>query len=56
VLVLGTDFDGIPLETEIADTSQMSRLYDAFGMAGLTVEQRDKIFWKNADRLLKELL
>lgn len=56
VLALGTDFDGIPPETEIADTSQMSRLYDAFGMAGLTVEQRDKIFWKNADRLLKELL
>lgn len=56
VVALGTDFDGIPPDTEIADMSQMSRLYDAFKEAGLSVEQCEKIFWKNADRLLKEIL
>ena len=56
VVALGTDFDGIPPDTEIADMSQMSRLYDAFKEAGLSVEQCKKLFWKNADRLLKEIL
>ena len=56
VVALGTDFDGIPPNTEIADMSQMSRLYDAFKEAGLSVEQCEKLFWKNADRLLKEIL
>ena len=56
VVALGTDFDGIPPDTEIADMSQMSRLYDAFKEVGLSVEQCEKLFWKNADRLLKEIL
>ncbi len=56
VVALGTDFDGIPPDTEIEDMSQMSRLYDAFKEAGLSVEQCEKLFWKNADRLLKEIL
>ena len=56
VVALGTDFDGIPPDTEIADMSQMSRLYDAFKEAGLSVEQCEKLYWKNADRLLKEIL
>lgn len=56
VVALGTDFDGIPPDTEISDMSQMSRLYDAFKEAGLSVEQCEKLFWKNADRLLKEIL
>ena len=56
VVALGTDFDGIPPDTEIADMSQMSRLHDAFKEAGLSVEQCEKLFWKNADRLLKEIL
>ena len=46
VVALGTDFDGIPPDTEIADMSQMSRLYDAFKEAGLSVEQCEKLFWK----------
>ena len=43
VVALGTDFDGIPPDTEIADMSQMSRLYDAFKEAGLSVEQCEKV-------------
>ena len=56
VVALGTDFDGIKPDTEIKDTSEMYRLYDAFKEAGLSEEQCEKLFWKNADRLLKEIL
>ena len=56
VVALGTDFDGIKPDTEIKDASEMHRLYDAFKEAGLSVEQCEKLFWKNADRLLKEIL
>ena len=56
VVALGTDFDGIKPDTEIEDASEMHRLYDAFKEAGLSVEQCEKLFWKNADRLLKEIL
>lgn len=56
VIALGTDFDGIKPNTEIKDASEMYRLYDAFKEAGLSVEQCEKLFWKNADRLLKEIL
>ena len=56
VVALGTDFDGIKPNTEIKDASEMYRLYDSFKEAGLSVEQCEKLFWKNADRLLKEIL
>ena len=56
VVALGTDFDGIKPNTEIKDASEMYRLYYAFKEAGLSVEQCEKLFWKNADRLLKEIL
>mgnify|MGYP001745375882 FL=1 len=56
VVALGTDFDGIKPNTEIKDASEMHRLYDAFKEAGLSVEQCEKLLWKNADRLLKEIL
>ena len=56
VVALGTDFDGIKPNTEIKDASEMYRLYDAFKEAGLSLEQCEKLFWKNADRLLKEIL
>ena len=56
VVALGSDFDGIKPNTEIKDASEMYRLYDSFKEAGLSVEQCEKLFWKNADRLLKEIL
>lgn len=56
VIALGTDYDGIKPHTEIEDISHMHQLYDAFRGAGLSVEQTEKLFWKNADRLLKEIL
>ena len=56
VVALGTDFDGIRPDTEIEDIAHMPELYDAFIKAGLSEDSVDKIFWKNADRLFKEIL
>ena len=56
VVALGTDFDGIRPDTEIEDIAHMPELYDAFIKAGLSEYSVDKIFWKNADRLFKEIL
>lgn len=55
-LCLGTDFDGIEHAVELRDASEMGRLADAFLAAGLTEDQVEKIFWKNALRYLKEML
>lgn len=56
VVALGTDFDGIRPDTEIADASEMPRLYEAFRAAGLSEDDTDKIFSKNAERLLQTIL
>lgn len=55
-LCLGTDFDGIEHAVEIRDASEMGRLADAFLAAGLTENQVEKIFYRNALRYLKEML
>lgn len=56
VVALGTDFDGIDPNTEIENIGHMDRLREAFLKAGLSQEETDKIFWKNADRLLQNIL
>ena len=56
VVALGTDFDGIDPQTEIQDIGHMDRLRDAFLKAGMTQGDLDKLFWKNADRLLREII
>lgn len=56
VVALGTDFDGIRPDTEIVDASEMPRLYEAFRKAGLSETDTDKIFSKNAERLLQTIL
>ncbi len=56
VVALGTDFDGIRPNTEIEDISHMGRLFDAFLEAGLSQDSVEKIFWRNADRVCKEIL
>lgn len=56
VVALGTDFDGINPATEIADASEMPRLYEAFKAAGLNDTDLDKLFRKNAERVFQEIL
>ena len=54
---IGTDFDGFDgMEVqEIADASQMERLWDALKKAGLTERQLDKIWGENVERVLRRI-
>lgn len=54
VLSLGSDFDGIGNEVEIKDTSEMNKLYNELGKVGFTYDDIEKIFYKNALRVLKD--
>lgn len=56
VIGLGSDFDGIPNEGEIADASQMGKLADALLKNGFSSGEVEKIFFKNGLRILKEVL
>lgn len=53
---LGSDFDGISQNLEIKDASMMPLLEKALLEAGLTVEEVEKVFYKNVLRLYKEVL
>ena len=56
VIGLGTDFDGISCPLEIEDASMMHLLEEALYEAGLTLEEVEKIFYKNVLRVYKEVL
>ena len=53
---IGSDFDGIdcPLEFESAENMQL--IYNRMKKSGFKEEDIEKIFYKNAMRLFKELL
>ena len=55
-LALGSDFDGIGGELEIAGAQDMPRLAEGLCKAGLTETQVEKIFWGNAARFFAENL
>ena len=50
------DFDGIKPDTEIENAGDMPRLRKAFLDAGLSEADTDKIMYKNANRVLHDLL
>ncbi len=48
-VALGCDFDGIDSPPEgLGDISHLPRLYDALAHAGLSEDDADRVFWKNA--------
>lgn len=55
-VALGTDFDGIKGALEIQGIDQMYLLKNALRKRGYSEEQIDKIWYKNAERLLQEIL
>ena len=55
-LALGSDFDGIGGELEIAGAQDMPRLAEGLCEAGLTETQVENIFWDNAARFFAENL
>lgn len=56
VCALGSDFDGIPGNPEIADASQMQKLALALEKDGFTETETEQIFYKNAMRVYREIL
>ncbi len=55
-LGLGSDFDGIDGDLEIADCAQMYKLFDAFEAAGFSQDAIDKIAYQNVLRVYQEML
>jgi len=53
---MGTDFDGIEGEFEIAHPTQMSLLFDTLEKKGITPRQLDKLTSKNVLRVIKEAM
>lgn len=53
-VALGSDFDGIDPEIELADASKTPLLLQALDRAGFTSEEIEKIAYKNALRVFKE--
>ena len=55
-IALGTDFDGISCPVEIQDISQMEKLVIALDKEGFSEEEIEKICYKNAERIIKDIL
>ena len=59
VVAIGTDFDGFETDIQegyISHVGQMELVWDACKAAGITERQLDKICWKNAWRVMDEVL
>lgn len=56
VMALGSDFDGIENKVEIENSSEFYKLYDALNKNGFSEDEIDKIFYKNAERVIEEVM
>ncbi|MDF2840644.1 MAG: peptidase, partial [Clostridia bacterium] len=56
VMAIGTDFDGTMHSCEIANIGEMDRLASALKQNGFKEEEIDKVFYKNALRVIEEVL
>jgi len=55
-LALGSDFDGYTDEHELSDCSKLGLLTDALSKSGYSEAEIEKICWKNAMRVIEEVL
>lgn len=55
-VALGTDFDGIDPPPELAHIGLVGRLTRELAQAGLTENELEKFFWKNAARLIRSVM
>lgn len=55
-IALGSDFDGIGCQMELKDASFLPKLESALFQNGLSKEEIEKIFWKNALNLYARVL
>ena len=56
VIGIGTDFDGIDGSLEIKDAGDMPLLFDALEKKGFTLDEIEKIAWKNVYRVYRDVL
>lgn len=56
VLALGSDFDGFGGHSGVRTCADFPKLYGALAQAGFTAEELDKITYKNALRVIKEVI
>ena len=56
MIALGSDFDGIGGNLEIASCDKMPLLADALRKEGFTEDEVEQIFWRNARRFFEENL
>ncbi|AGB41383.1 Zn-dependent dipeptidase, microsomal dipeptidase [Halobacteroides halobius DSM 5150] len=56
VIALGSDFDGIDCELEISNIAKIDKLITTLKKNQFTTEEIEKIFFKNAERVIKEVL
>lgn len=56
VAAIGTDFDGTTHTSEIANIGEMDKLSSAMKKNGFSEEEIDKVYYKNALRLIKDVL
>ena len=56
VLAIGSDFDGVESRMEIDSPAKMVMLYETLHQTGLSEDELEKIFYKNAQRVLTAVL
>ena len=55
-VAIGTDFDGIEGNLEIADCAGMELLAEALRKKGFTESELELVFWKNVLRVMEEAM
>jgi len=56
IIAIGSDFDGFDDANEVSDCSKFSLLTDALLKAGFSEDEIEKICWKNAMRVIEQVL
>lgn len=56
VMAIGTDFDGTMHTSEIANIGEMEKLFSSLRKNGFSADEVDKIYYKNALRVIREVL
>lgn len=56
VMAIGTDFDGTMHTSEIANIGEIEKLTDALKKSSFSEDEIEKIYYKNALRVIKEVL
>ena len=54
-LALGSDFDGVPNGFEFKDAAGLQRVADALQKAGFTLQETEKIMYRNAMRVFTDI-